>query len=146
MRKLCVLKQGVWYGARTRINNREPLFRRRDALTLFAGVFLEAEARFGFEVRGLCLMDDGFALPAIMKWIKQTFAARFNRRDGRTGHVWGDRCESWVLVGAGLRGRWKPRVRPHNGKPAGKALFHLFPHITHPRRPANPAFQPRASH
>jgi hypothetical protein len=176
MRKLCLLKQGVWYGARTRINNREPLFRRHDALVLFAGVFLEAEARFGFEVRGLCLIDDrlvfylkpedGFALPAIMKWVKLTFAERFNQRDGRTGHVWGDRYESWILegelaaadsvnavsagganlAGAGLRGRWKTGVRPHDGKPAGKALFYLFSHIPHPRRPANPAFQSRVSH
>jgi hypothetical protein len=42
MRKLRLLKQGVWYGVRSCINNREPLFRRRDALALFAGVFHEA--------------------------------------------------------------------------------------------------------
>jgi REP element-mobilizing transposase RayT len=150
MRKLRVLRQGVWYGIRTRINNREPLFRRRDALVLFAGVFLEAQARFGFEVRGLRLEDDGVALflkpadglelPAIMKWVKQTFAARFNRRDGRTGHIWGDRYVSWVLEGeppaveegredsvnaAGtvLRAGKKTGVRPFGRKPAGKALF-----------------------
>jgi hypothetical protein len=152
MRSLRLLKQGVWYGVRTRINNGEPLFRRCDALVLFAGVFHEAEARFGFEVRCLCLEDDwlvfylkpkdGFELPAIMKWLKQTFAVRFNRRDGRTGHVWGDRYESWVLkgeppepeddaagddaassvsvrganlAGTGLRGGWKTGVRPHGG-------------------------------
>jgi hypothetical protein len=34
---------------------------------------------------------DGFQLPAIMQWIKQTFAARFNRLDGRTGRLWGGR-------------------------------------------------------
>jgi hypothetical protein len=28
MRKLRELKQGVWYEIRTRVNNREPLFRR----------------------------------------------------------------------------------------------------------------------
>ncbi|MDR2097154.1 MAG: transposase [Spirochaetaceae bacterium] len=153
----------MWYGVRTRVNNREPLFRRHDALVLFARVFLEAEARFAFEVRGLCFEDDrlvfylkpedGFALPAIMKWLKQTFAVRFNRRDGRTGHIWGDRYESRVLegepdvgadsataagaggargvnlAGAGLRGGRKTRVRPFGRKPAGKALFsHLSPH------------------
>jgi hypothetical protein len=149
MRKLRLLRRGVWYGVRTRINNGEPLFRRRDALVLFAGVLLEAEARFGFEARGLCLMDDrlalflkpadGFELPAIMKWVKQTFAVRFNRRDGRTGHIWGDRYVSWVLegepeeeradsvnaVGAGTvpqSGR-RTRVRPFGRKSAGKALF-----------------------
>jgi REP element-mobilizing transposase RayT len=152
MRKLRLLKQGVWYGVRTRINNGEPLFCRRDALVLFARVFIEAEARFGFEVRGLCLEDDGVALflkpadglelPAIMKWVKQTFAARFNRRDGRTGHIWGDRYVSWVLegeppaveereedsvnavvTGTVPRGGRKTRVRPFGRKAAGKALF-----------------------
>jgi hypothetical protein len=38
-------------------------------------------------------------LPAIMQWVKQTFAVRFNRRAGRTGHVWGDRYWSRVLEG-----------------------------------------------
>jgi REP element-mobilizing transposase RayT len=128
------------------------LFRRRDALGVCAGVFHEAEARFGFEVRGLCLMDDGlalflkpadgFELPAIMKWVKQTFAARFNRRDGRSGHIWGDRYVSWILEGeppaveeggedsvnavdAGTvpQGGRKSRVRPFGKKPARKALF-----------------------
>jgi REP element-mobilizing transposase RayT len=150
MRKLRLLKHGVWYGVRTCVNNGEPLFRRRDALVLFAGVFREAEARFGFEVRGLCLMDDGLALflkpadglelPAIMKWVKQTFAVRFNRRDGRTGHIWGDRYVSWVLegepeeedsvnavgaedAGAVPRGGGETGVRPFGSKPVGKALF-----------------------
>jgi hypothetical protein len=34
-----------------------------------------------------------------MQWLKQTFAARFNRRDGRTGHLWGNRYRSCVLEG-----------------------------------------------
>jgi hypothetical protein len=38
-------------------------------------------------------------LPAIMQWVKQTFAVRFNRRTKRTGHVWGDRYWSRVLEG-----------------------------------------------
>jgi hypothetical protein len=157
MRKLRLLRRGVWYGVRTRINNGEALFRRRDALVLFAGVFIEAEARFGFEVRGLCLEDDGLALflkpadglelPAIMKWVKQTFAVRFNRRDGRTGHIWGDRYVSWVLEGepeegdsvgavgaeALPRGGRRTGVRPFGRKPAGKALFPpVFPRSTPP--------------
>jgi hypothetical protein len=34
-----------------------------------------------------------------MKWIKETFAVRFNLLDGRTGHIWGDRYSSEILVG-----------------------------------------------
>jgi hypothetical protein len=137
------------------------LFRRRDALVLFAEVFDEAEVRFGFEVRGLCLMDDGFAfflkpadgleLLAIMKWVKQTFAARFNRLDGRSGHIWGDRYVSWILEGeppmegAGEDSMYvesmktvppggrKTGGRPFGRKPTGKTLFSpVFPHPTPP--------------
>jgi hypothetical protein len=42
---------------------------------------------------------DGLQLPDIMKWIKQTFVLRFNWDDGRTGHIWGDRYSSEILVG-----------------------------------------------
>jgi hypothetical protein len=34
-----------------------------------------------------------------MKWIKETFAVRFNLLDGRTGHIWGDRYSSEIIVG-----------------------------------------------
>ncbi|MDR2363294.1 MAG: transposase, partial [Spirochaetaceae bacterium] len=109
MRSLRILKQGVWYEIRTRVNNREPLFRGRKALALFARVFRETELRFVFEIRGLCLADDwltfyikpadGLELPAIMQWLKQVFAQRYNRMDGRIGHIWGDRYGSWILEG-----------------------------------------------
>jgi hypothetical protein len=34
-----------------------------------------------------------------MKWLKQVFAQRFNVKDGRIGHVWGDRYWSEILTG-----------------------------------------------
>jgi hypothetical protein len=79
MRSLRILKQGVWYEIRTRINNREPIFSRYKALALFARVFRQTTLRFVFEIRGLCLADDwltfyikpadGLDLPAIMQWL-----------------------------------------------------------------------------
>jgi hypothetical protein len=33
-----------------------------------------------------------------MQLIKQTFATRFNVREGRTGHRWGDRYESAIVA------------------------------------------------
>jgi REP element-mobilizing transposase RayT len=157
MRKRRVLKKGVWYKIRTRINNREPLFRHAAALRLFAGVFREARLRFVFEFRALCLEDDwlsfyirpadGLELPAIMKWIKQVFAQRYNRLTGRIGHIWGDRY--WALIveageveaaareqggepDAGVRppyGKTDAGVRPQYRKTALQALFSLiFPH------------------
>jgi REP element-mobilizing transposase RayT len=109
MRPLRALKQNVWYEIRTAINNRKPLFRQRQALTLLHRTLDEAKKRFAFEIRGLCLADDllaffirpedGLELPEIMKWIKQTFAVRYNLLTGRTGHIWGDRYWSLILEG-----------------------------------------------
>jgi hypothetical protein len=34
-----------------------------------------------------------------MKWMKQVFAQRYNRAEGRIGHIWGDRYWSEILEG-----------------------------------------------
>jgi hypothetical protein len=82
---------------------------RRQAIAIFCRVFGEARKRFAFELRGVRLEEewllfyikpaDGLQLPAIMQWVKQTFAVRFNLRAERTGHVWEDRYWSKVLEG-----------------------------------------------
>jgi REP element-mobilizing transposase RayT len=151
MRQLRALAQGVWYEVRTRINNREPLFRRYQALAIFTQVFRETELRFVFEVRGLRLEDDrlmfyirpedGLELPDIMKWMKQVFAQRFNAADGRTGHIWGDRYWSRIVEGepelegaaaTGDRPRGKRSAngdRPRRpGSERNTCLFPIFPH------------------
>jgi hypothetical protein len=109
MRNQRLLVQDAWYEVRTAVNNREPLLRRRQAVAIFCRVFGEARRHFTFELRGLVLVEerlsfyirptDGLRLPAIMQWVKQTFAVRFNRRAERTGHVWGDRYWSRVMEG-----------------------------------------------
>jgi REP element-mobilizing transposase RayT len=159
MRKLRILKQDVWYEIHTAINNRESLFRLRQALALFRRVLYETGERFVFEMTGLRLEadrltfyirpEDGLALPDILKWMKQTFAVRYNRLMGRTGHIWGDRYWSVILDGdppegvewteeaaaeprARVRGGERERVRPRRGEPAITAGFpplppHFFP-------------------
>ncbi|MDR2078301.1 MAG: transposase [Treponema sp.] len=150
MRSLRLLKQGVWYNIRTRINNREPLFRSPKARTLFARVLMETELRFVFILRGLRVEDDwltfylkpedGLELPEIMKWMKQVFTQRYNRKEGRIGHIWGDRYWSEIVeevpedveeaaagdvVGTG--------VRPYGAGTGGKPRFPLiFPPPTPP--------------
>ena len=141
MRKL---KQGVWYEIRTQVNNREPLFRRDKARALFARVFRETGLRFAFEIRGFRLEDDllsfyiepadGFELPAIMKWMKQVFARRYNGLAGRTGHIWGDRYWSGILEGeppelaAEKEAAAKTGVRPQGGENTSTLHFSpLFP-------------------
>jgi hypothetical protein len=110
MRKQRILAQGAWYEVRTAINNREELFQEQQrAKAVLLRVLIEAKDLFIFKMRGLTLKgarlsfyirpEDGLRLPAIMQWLKQTFAVRFNRRDGRTGHLWGNRYWSEVLEG-----------------------------------------------
>jgi hypothetical protein len=99
---------------RTAVNNREPLFRLWWAAALIFRVLGEARGIFVFEVRGIRLGGerlsfyirpaDGFQLPAIMQWLKQTFAVRFNVCTGRTGHIWGDRY--WSRIAAGEPPEW----------------------------------------
>jgi hypothetical protein len=136
MRKLRLLGQGVWYGIRTRINNREPLFRRADAVALFARVFRQAKGRYEFVVRSLrleadwltfyILPADGFELPEIMKWMKQVFAQRFNGKDGRIGHVWGDRYISEIVAGEPPEEEGDTGVRPLGGEAVETGWFLLF--------------------
>jgi hypothetical protein len=56
-----------------------------------------------------------------MKWLKQVFAQRYNRKDGRIGHIWGDRYGSEVIEGEppGVvrEGEWG---RPGGGEPPGQ--------------------------
>ncbi|MDR0375405.1 MAG: transposase [Treponema sp.] len=109
MRPLRELKEGAWYEIRTSVNNRKPLFQSHKALRLFAKVLEDTSERFDFEIRGLCLKDallvfyikpaDGFQLPRIMQWLKQTFAVRYNLLKGWTGHIWGDRYRSRIAEG-----------------------------------------------
>jgi hypothetical protein len=72
-----------------------------------------------------------------MKWMKQVFAQRYNREEGRIGHVWVDRYGSRIVEGeptgedAWDGGRTYPaalphRVRPHWGERSAKTVFFLI--------------------
>jgi hypothetical protein len=109
MRGLRILAQDMWYKIRTSVNNGEPLFRMRPNRDLFMQTLFEAREIYDFVLSGLQFSGpqvsfyikpaDGYQLPEIMQWIKQTFAVRFNVADGRTGHIWGDRYWSLILAG-----------------------------------------------
>jgi REP element-mobilizing transposase RayT len=120
------------------------LFREDKVREIFTRVFHETELRFVFEVRGLTLEDDwltfyirpedGLELPDIMKWLKQTFAQRYNRETGRSGHIWGDRYWSRIVEREPLEGESgaaavavNTGVRPSNGKNEGPPVFRTFP-------------------
>jgi hypothetical protein len=99
----------VWYKVRTAINVGEPVFRLGWAETLFYHVLNDAKRRFKFEMRGLVFDEEwlsfyikpenGFQLPRIMQWLKQSFSLRFNVWTRRSGHLWGVRYESEIVDG-----------------------------------------------
>jgi hypothetical protein len=109
MRPTRILSSNVWYDVRTGVNNNEPLFLSLETRAMFEQVLYEAREIYVFNLSSLqfngawvCFYikpGDGFQLPGIMQWIKQTFAVRFNVIDGRTGHIWGDRYWSEILAG-----------------------------------------------
>jgi hypothetical protein len=89
------------------VNNREPLFWCPRERARFKRVLDEAHVLYAFVLYGLSFSGatvsfyikpaDGFMLPVVMQWIKQTYACRYNVYDGRTGHIWGDRYESEIV-------------------------------------------------
>jgi hypothetical protein len=109
MRKPRVLKAHAWYWVSAAVNRHEPIFLERNAVSLFNRVFREAVGLFPVEVRRLRVEADrvtfyikpadGFQLPEIMQWLKQTFAVRYNVMKRLDGPVWGDRYWSKVLEG-----------------------------------------------
>jgi REP element-mobilizing transposase RayT len=107
MRANRVLVPKGWYWVSTDVNNREGVFRLPREVRRLREVLRDARKIYEFEVRGLHVEDDrvsfyinavdGFQLPDIMQWWKQTFSVRFNLECGRSGHVWGERYWSVVL-------------------------------------------------
>jgi hypothetical protein len=132
MRKLRELRDGVWYEIRTVVNREYPLFQSRQMIALFAQVLGEVADHFVFELRGLCLKDewlvfyikpkDGFKLPQIMQWLKQTFCVRYNFLHGLKGHTWGDRYWSEIL-----EGEPPPKAEPWTGPVMGVEAAEFSP-------------------
>jgi REP element-mobilizing transposase RayT len=149
MRKPRILAAFAWYWIITAVNRHEPIFMDRAAVDLFNRVLREAGKRFAIEVRHIVILADrvsfyikpadGFMLPVIMQWIKQTYACRYNAMKRLDGHTWGDRYWSKVIGGeppegeiaAGGSGRGDcgeerakeggqiPTARPREGPPPG---------------------------
>jgi REP element-mobilizing transposase RayT len=151
MRQTRKLARGVWYEIRSGVNNRERILSQPKGAALFDRVFRETMLRFPFEVRGLCVEadrmsfyikpEDGLELPAIMQWLKQVFAQRYNALTGRSGHIWGDRYWSAILEGEPPEGaaavEAAPSGGPGNGDSPRRRKNRRGPHFspTSPRSP-----------
>jgi hypothetical protein len=153
MRQLRVLSSGVWYGVRTAVNNREPLFWLPKERARLEQVLNEARELYEFELRGLRFSGpwvmfyirpaDGFQLPEIMQWVKQTYSVRYNLYDGRTGHIWGDRYASEIVTGEPPEGAeeyvFAPVVRPMSRRVRKCRAADRGGGVKHGPAPGNPA-------
>jgi REP element-mobilizing transposase RayT len=129
MRKPRILEFLTWYLVSTAVNRHEPIFLKRAVVDLFNQVLREAGKRFAIEVRHLVIQADrvsfyikpadGFMLPIVMQWIKQTFACRYNAMKCLDGHTWGDRYWSKVIDGE------PPEEIPVDGTGRGKCVENL---------------------
>jgi hypothetical protein len=109
MRSLRILTAVAYYFVSTAVNNREPLFWCSRERARFKRVLDEAHVLYAFVLYGLCFDGpavsfyikpaDGFQLPVVMQWIKQTFACRYNAMKRLDGHVWGDQYWSKIVEG-----------------------------------------------
>jgi hypothetical protein len=112
------LAEDVWYKVWTEINVGEPLFQLGYAKTILNAALWDTKKRRKFEMRGLKIEGswvsfyikpkDGYELPKIMQWFKQTFSLWFNEHTGRKGHTWGERYGSEILPG---EPEWAEEVR-----------------------------------
>jgi REP element-mobilizing transposase RayT len=94
----------------SRLNEGQNLFLFPDAAALFRKTVADAQKKYGFVLVDLEILDNAVemiiqtvekeALPEITHWIFGVFAQRYNRANGRTGHIWEDRYISEILAEA----------------------------------------------
>jgi hypothetical protein len=172
MREKRLLTVHGWYRVETAVNNDEPLFWVARERARFMRVLDEAHVLYAFVPYGLCFNGpwvsfyikpaNGFMLPVVMQWIKQTFACRCNAKKHLDGHVWGDRYWSKVLEGEPPEEEISPKeavreesgkeeadgqipkARPREGPPDGDShgareilVYHRFSPVTPSTKPAS---------
>jgi putative transposase len=109
MRKPRQLLEGAWYHITARVNRGEMLFDRGEVKDLFLTILARAKKRYRFQVINFCIMGNhihlmvqpakGVSLSDIMRWVLGVFARAYNKKQGLTGHFWGDRFYSRILDG-----------------------------------------------
>jgi len=105
-RPLRIEYEGAVYHVMNRGDRREPIFRDDADRLRFLDTLAEACAKTDWQVHALCLMPNHFHLVvetprrnlvAGMKWFLGTYTARFNRRHGLAGHLFGGRYKALLV-------------------------------------------------
>ena len=111
-RKLRLEYAGALYHVINRGNYRADVFKEEGARQAFMGCLLEACEKAGWVLHAYVLMSNHYHLALEtpdgnlvegMRWLQSTFANRFNRYRGESGHVFQGRYKALVVEdGAGL--------------------------------------------
>lgn len=109
MRHPRILINGARYHVTARINRKEMLLESSRVRELFLSTVRRAKRKYRFRLWNFCVMGnhvhfliepvEGESLSSIMRWILGVFAMAYNRKQGLTGHVWGERFHSRILDG-----------------------------------------------
>ena len=109
MQRIRILVPGATYHVTSRINGGDNRLRQKEIKNLYLEVIMWAKKRFPFELNNFSVMDNHIhlvikplrnaSLSKIMQWISSVFAKRWNKLHHRSGHVWGERFFSRIIVG-----------------------------------------------
>ncbi|SPE54930.1 conserved hypothetical protein [Verrucomicrobia bacterium] len=105
-RPLRIERPGAWYHVTTRGNERRAIFRDNRDRQHFCDLLGETVGTFGWRLPAYVLMDNHFHLLAEtpqpnlgrgMQWLNTSYSVWFNRRHGRSGHLFQGRYKAIIV-------------------------------------------------
>jgi putative transposase len=111
MRKKREFVDGAVYHVTSRTNDKKRVFEGGVGREIMLLVLMEAREKFGFGLANFCIMPnhihllimpgEGGELSRIMHWLKTQSAKRWNRIQGCTDHLWGERYFARIIKDSG---------------------------------------------
>ena len=102
-----MLQDGAIYHVTARANRQEMIMDSIRMKALFLATVMRAKQKYRFELSNFTIMGNHFhfiikpgkgeCLSSIMQWILSVFAMAYNKINGISGHVWGERFFSEIL-------------------------------------------------
>src|SRR5206468_9907300 len=105
-RPLRIERPGGWYHITARGNERRPIFRDDREREHFCQLLAEMVDSFHVRLHGYVLMDNHYHLILELReanlsratqWLNLSYSVRFNRRHGRSGHLFQGRFKSVIV-------------------------------------------------
>ena len=105
-RPLRIERAGGWYHITARGNERRPIYRDDRDREHFCELFEEMVSRFQVRLHCFVLMENHYHLvlelresnlSRALQWLNVSYSVWFNRRHGRTGHLFQGRFKSVVV-------------------------------------------------